>query len=452
MNDEDMEKLKADKLEKAREELRKIRMAKSPPPPPPLPETPARTDAPEWVESSIVVNPRSSLPIDRSPARSVTARSRPRTSRDLPRKQLKKHHILGKWPLVIWGLVLLLALGVHYAFVREIPADGEVESLVHVLETGEEAVVASLAVSRWETVAEGQELARLSAPELEQSLAEIDAALGRRHLELQDRLRLEINGLKASLEENEIETAALAREQKVLSEQVASLRGPAAGAGVNPLASRFIVNTESARDLAELNSDLIKAESKLAKETAAKERLTAELARREAELSALVSASPREVATPEEGAERQRLVSRIEALVIKAPVAGSVAAVHRTLGERIGEGKPLLDLVEPPRWIIVEVPPERLPNLGEGSPVWIRRIENPGEVFATHVARMSPVIREGGGKKKDRMREIFVECPKEGGFFAGQKVHAFFDNPGDSRLVVFSRELKRSLEQIHFGR
>lgn len=450
MDNEEMERLKAEKLEKAREELRKIRMAKSPAPPP-VPDFPARPGEAELVESTVVVGNRSGLIRERSGGGTVAARRRPSSSRDLPRKQLKRHHILGKWPLAIWAGVLLLALLVHFGFVRETPAGGEVESLLHVLETNEDAVVSSLAVSRWETVEAGQELARLSSPELEQSLAEVDAALARRQRELQDRLRLEIVTLQSSLKESGIEIEGLSREQKVLGEQLASLKGPAAADGSNPLASRFLINSEVALDLAELNSDLIKAESKLAKETVNQERITAELAQREEELRSLGTASPDELATPEEAAEKQGLESRIASLVIKAPVAGSVSALHHSLGERIGSGKPLLEIVEPPRWIIVEVPAERFSSLAVGTPIWIRRSEDPGTVFETKVARMSPVIRDGGGRKKDRMREIFVECPSQGGFFAGQKVQACFDNPADSKLVVFTRELKRCVEQIRLG-
>jgi multidrug resistance efflux pump len=449
MDNEEMERLKAEKLEKAREELRKIRMAKSPAPPP-FPDFTAPPGEAELVESAVVVGNRSGLIRERSGGGAVAARRRPSSSRDLPRKQLKRHHILGKWPLVIWGGVLLLALLVHFGFVRETPAGGEVESLLHVLETNEDAVVASLAVSKWETVEAGQELARLSAPGLEQSLAEVEAALARRHRELEDRLRLEIENLKSSLKESEIESEGLAREQKILAEQVASLKGPAAADGSAPIASRFLINSAVAVDLAELNSDLIKAESKLAKETVSRERITAELAQREEELRALQAAGPGELATPEEAAEKQGLESRIAALVIKAPVAGSVSALHRSLGERIGSEKPLLEIVEPPRWILVEVPAERFSTLAVGAPIWIRRSEDPGTVFETKIARMSPVIRDGG-RKRDRLREIFVECPSQGGFFAGQKVQAFFDNPADSKLVVFNRELKRCIEQLRLG-
>lgn len=450
MDNEEIERLKAEKLEKAREELRRIRMAKSPAPPP-VPESPARPVEAELVESAVVVGNRGGLIRERSGGGTVMARRRPSSSRGLPRKQLKRRHILGKWPLAIWGVVLLLALLVHFGFVRETPADGEVESLLHVLETNEDAVVSSIAVSKWETVEADEELARLSSPELAQSLAEVDAALARRQRELQDRLRLEIVTLQTSLKESGIEIEGLSREQKVLEEQLASLKGPAAADGSNPLASRFLINSEVALDLAELNSDLIKAESKLAKETVSRERFAAELAQREEELRALEAASPDELATPEEAAEKRGLESRIAALVIKAPVAGSVSALHRSLGERIGSGKPLLEIVELPRWIVVEVPPEQFSTLAVGTPIWIRRSEDPGTVFETAVARMSPVLRDGGGRKRDRMREIFVECPSQGGFFAGQKVQAFFDNPADSKLVVFTRELKRCVEQIRLG-
>ncbi len=186
MDNEEMERLKAEKLEKAREELRKDPHGEiaGPNAGPRFPATTRRSGA------GRIHRRRRKPSADSSGIGPVAARwrraARPSSPGDLPRKQLKRHHILGKWPLVIWGGVLLLALLVHFGFVRETPADGEVESLSHVLETNEDAVVASLAVSKWETVEAGQELARLSSPELEQSLAEVDAALARRQRELQD--------------------------------------------------------------------------------------------------------------------------------------------------------------------------------------------------------------------------------------------------------------------------
>ncbi len=104
--------------------------------------------------------------------------------------------------------------------------------------------------------------------------------------------------------------------------------------GSNPLASRFLINSEVALDLAELNSDLIKAESKLAKETVNQERITAELAQREEELRALGRRAGR---TRHPGGGRGEAGTRIADRLARdqVSVAGSVSALHRSLGERI---------------------------------------------------------------------------------------------------------------------
>lgn len=441
------ERIKAEKLRKAREEVEKLRRERG--------RRPAPVDeAKDETADDLPLPPSPTADAGGDPApRTRTRQPSKRSSSnganpENPKARLKKRHILNQWPVLVWGVALVFALIVHFGFVKETPASGEVEKATHVLPATETAIVSSLAVTRWERVELGQEILVLSCRKLQETLAELDARLAMRLLDLRTGNQDRITELGIRLEERTIELEALEKERKILSDQVTSMNSMLAAEAGNPLVARFLQQGDFAKELADASSDLIQVESKIAKETIATARDKAALAAAEAESQRLQSAEAIAVATAEEARERIHLQEQLEALVVRSPVSGYVSFLHHSLGERVEDGEPLLEIVEDPRWIRVGVPSDRSGALKAGSLLWIQRIDDPTRVYESPVLKLAPLILEPENRPRDRVQEVFVACPENAGFIPGQEVRAYLDNPGDPRFVVFGREFRRSFTEL----
>ncbi len=378
-----------------------------------------------------------------APLRSVP---RSLSRREKPKAKLKRQHFLNQWPLLVWAVAIGVAMMIHFGFVKETPIPGEVGRTNHLLPASDTGTVATVSVSQWERVEAGRELIAVSSRKLQEDLAELDAKLAARLVEQQALARNRIVELKLATQERQIELEALEKERKILSDQVEAMNALVSAEGESPLVSRFFQHSDFAERLAESSSELIKVESKLAKETIAKERDAAALAIAENEAERLQTVDAVSLATAEESGERRQLLEQIEALVVRSPVAGYVAVLYRTVGERVEDGEALVEIVEDPRWIEVQVPAERSADLKAGSPLWIQRTDSPAHVFELPVLKVAPVIAVDGVQA--RTQAVFVECATGSGFVPGQEVRAYLDNPKDSRLVVFGREFRRSFQNL----
>ena len=443
MSEYESERMKAEKLRNARAEAGRLRRERG--------KEQAPVDGTKievGVDPSFTLsrasdradNPTELTNLPRSARRGSSAAS----DRETLKARLKKQHILDKWPVLVWGVALVLAMLVHFGFVKEDPASGEVERATHILPASDTGIVTSVSVTQWERIESGQELLVISSRKLEENLNELDARLATRLLDLQTSSRIRIADLEIRIQERTIELEALEKERKILSDQVNSMNAMLAAEAGNPLVARFLQQGDFTRELAEASSDLIKVESKIAKETIARERDRTTIAAVGNEPQLLQPAEAALVATAEEARERSHLQEQLAALVVRSPVSGYVAALNRSLGERVEDGEALLEIVEDPRLIRVKVPSERAGALKAGSLLWIQRIDDPTRVFESPVLKMAPLILAAESRLSDRVQEVCVACPENAGFLPGQEVRAYLDNPDDPRFVVFGREFRRS--------
>lgn len=87
---------------------------------------------------------------------------------------------------------------------------------------------------------------------------------------------------------------------------------------------------------------------------------------------------------------------------IKAPFAGQVLLRHADPGARVDDGTPLLDLADVyPLEADVSVPERHIGALQIGQPAFLR---GEGELFAAHIARISPAVDTTSGTVKVTLR------------------------------------------------
>jgi len=131
------------------------------------------------------------------------------------------------------------------------------------------------------------------------------------------------------------------------------------------------------------------------------------------------------IATQQARLDQLRLAQRN--LVLRAPVAGRVAAIGRREGEVVAAGQSVLTVIErEPSAVVAHVPEELVQRLSLGSGATISRCGNPGEKFdavvihtGAEVERM-PRRAEAGSPLPQWGFPVHLSCPPGRGVVAGE--------------------------------